>query len=97
MILMTALKTPPGFDSETSFVLWEAVVADRCPAYDDEGKFDYWRHFRLKRRRELPDAELYRVAEHDPDPEARRLAAAEVIHRREVLTRALLGDETGSD
>lgn len=89
---MPHLTTPPGFDSESGFVLWEATVADKYPPFDDDGKRDYWRYLRLRRRDQLTDAELYRVAQHDSDPDIRKLAAEEIAHRETVITRALFGD-----
>lgn len=86
------LTPPPGFDSEAGFVLWEAVTADKYPPFDEDGNRDWWRHLRIQRRAELPDPELYRVAQHDPDPDIRRWAAEEITRRHRVVARALLGE-----
>lgn len=83
---MPVLELPDGFDSEASFALWEASVADKYPAFDERGQRDYWRHLRLRSREQIPDHSLRRVAERDSDPAARRLAAAELRRRHQLRT-----------
>lgn len=78
------MHTVLEFHSDASFVLWEASVWEREPAFDDDGRRDFGRVFALRRRDQLEHADVMAVAEHDPDPYARQLAVAELNRRARI-------------